>query len=916
MRWVLLLCVACGGSSVPVADANWSVYVSPDAPEAVRWAADDLVRYLDRMGESAAVVEHRGRVRCGDSSRVVLSGDGLNDAAIEGATDQTYRIVATECAGRFVELAGGGLLGRQYAVYEWLHSLGVRFFHPEEEFVPSTFAFAPLEIQHTPAYTYRSVSLHLTHPLELGDAFNFEDERYLEDGRRYIDWLIKNLASFGHGGVGSGELSDYGLRRGMPTSRGMRLYGAQQGSTAILDPDDPRPDTEQIAEAIEERVADDPPDFFSVGFDPSEFTEEPDDVVVRQLTFVADYFAERYPDVQLQTTVHGTAGEPTETYGLRYYDLPQLAPNNLGVKVHTLMFYDVFRPAPVYGNTDFTNLYDFMEQEAPNRQVWYFPESAWWLTFDIPIPLYLPITIEARDRDIQGLAHLLDRGLDGHRVFGSGHEWGYWQNEYCSFRMSNDLSYRWTDCVDDITSPMGAAAAETSAILQEVVARQAEFMFDAEALRWLVGTDPETEIAAGIGVVFHPLPPSPNEILRWTEEEVAAFEDEALPLLQGIERDFFFLANRLRALQSDVPEAARNVFDEILDGVEAFQLRAKHQWQVYGALVKVRAARLRGEPELIAEAEQQLMDAAETSDDVVEVIRRREEGYRYSPISRSIAGGPDGTEDENWTIYEYRYLNRTHHAYYFTRIDALAQEAFAGAAQTVSVEDAVLAPDEMLSLAIDAALESPMVDYGDGTTSTSAPFEHTYEPGVFSCEVTGTVSEEAFSEAIPIAAVREEHRTGFSGRVLMPEGAEIIEGVMPAMVFGPVDELAVGARIALGFSLDETTHFVGPSRWIELASASDSRIENEPADVEVPIVNRSTGSALTNITVEDAVLVHTGAIATLSGALLSEGVVQAVVAIGGFDEQGARRILASTLGYTPETLPERLDFVIELDVLE
>ncbi len=35
-------------------------------------------------------------------------------------------------------------------------------------------------------------------------------------------------------------------------------------------------------------------------------------------------------------------------------------------------------------------------------------ESAWWLTFDIPVPLYLPITIEARDRDIQGIAFMLE----------------------------------------------------------------------------------------------------------------------------------------------------------------------------------------------------------------------------------------------------------------------------------------------------------------------------------------------------------------------------------------------------------------------------------------------------------------------------------------------------------------------------
>ncbi|HJK91178.1 MAG TPA: hypothetical protein RMH26_10655, partial [Polyangiaceae bacterium LLY-WYZ-15_(1-7)] len=497
--------------------------------------------------------------------------------------------------------------------------------------------------------------------------------------------------SIGHPGVGSGELADYGLRRGFPPQAGMRLYGAQQGSTAILDPDDPRPAEEQIAEAIDERMSATPrPAYFSFGFDPSEFTEVEDTVVVEQLGFVADHFAEHYPDVILQTTNHGTAGEPTETYGIRYYDLPKLAPENLGVKVHTLMFYDLFRPAPVYGNEDFSNLYDFMEEEYLDRNLWYFPESAWWLTFDNAIPLYLPITIEARDRDIQGIAHMLEGGLDGHRVFGTGHEWGYWQNEYCSFRMAADLAYRWTDCLGDIASVMGGAEEEVAAVLQAAVERQEEFMFDAEAIRWLVGTDPETEIADSIGVVFHPLPPTPRAMLRWDADEVAAFEAETLPLLEGIERDFFLLASRLNAVEDAVPEGARNVFGEIRDGLEAFQLRARHQRQVYGAVALLRRSQLEGDASLRAMGEAELSAAGETTERVLEVIRRREAGYRYAPLERAIAGGPEGTDDENWTIYDYRYLNRTHHGYYFTRIDAMAQEAFEGAREAVIVEDAVL----------------------------------------------------------------------------------------------------------------------------------------------------------------------------------------------------------------------------------
>src|SRR5690606_23682547 len=104
------------------------------------------------------------------------------------------------------------------------------------------------------------------------------------------------------------------------------------------------------------------------------------------------------------------------------------------------------------------------------------------------------------------------------------------------------------------------------------------------------------------------------------------------------------------------------------------------------------------DPLLAVEAEALLADAEATTATVIEIIRRREDGYRYEPLSRSIAGGPDGTEDDNWTVYGYRYLNRTHHAYYYTRIDGLAAAALAGGDDIVEIPDTVIGPGETLAV--------------------------------------------------------------------------------------------------------------------------------------------------------------------------------------------------------------------------
>lgn len=930
MRALLRILVAsvglmgCDGEIVDSAEAPvplaWEVRVSPVAPDAVLWTADDLERYLVAMGRRVTRLDRGGELRCRtDRGQVALLGEGLGEPQLPvTANEQTWRVEEERCgAGVLVRLSGGGVLGRQYAAYEWLHRRGVRFFHPEEEIVPDTMERAPEPFvrQHTPAFPVRSVSLHLTHPLELGDAFRLGRQEHFDEALRYIDWQLKNGASRGHGGVGVGPSAHHGIVRGFPRTSGLNLHNAQQGGRPVIDPDDPRSEEAQIEEAILAIMeAPNPPEEFSFQFNPSEFTEIPDTDAVRQMTFVADFFAEHYPDVRVYTTNHGTAGPPTETYGVRFYDLSQFAPDNLGVKVHTLMFYDLERPAPVYGNEDFHNLFDFMESEYQRRRLWYFPESAWWLTFDNAVPLYLPVTIEARDRDIQAISFMLEGGLEGHHVFGSGHEWGYWQNEYCSFRMAADLDYRYGDCLADIAQPMGEAAGEVVAVLEDTIALQATHMFDPELLAYMVGTDPETEIAASVGIVFHPLPPSPPEILGWDEARVAAFDDAIRPALERLDDRYAALALRLDAVEGEVPERARNVFDEIRDGIEVTGLRARHAWQIYGALVELRRAQLTlgaREP-----AEALLEDALATTDQALAVIHRREAGYRYRPLERSIGGGPGLDEDDNWTIYRYRVHARAHHGYYYTRIDELAREAFEGSVEPVVLDDALIGPGEEAHVTVtDAALEAATVDWGDGAVDDAVgTVSHAYAaPGYVDVAVRGTRAGEAFEVVLPAAALSVEHRTGFTGRIVEPENADLIEPVMPGLVLGPVAD----GTGAVGFDTTGTGR-VHHRLWsrVELVVGSGATLATAPADLNVPIVTRSTGAVMTQIAIRRAtaeISEPTGPL-VLRGDLPTDEIVRAVVAIGGFDEAGARRVVASTLGYTPDDLPDELPFRVEYDV--
>ena len=53
----------------------------------------------------------------------------------------------------------------------------------------------------------------------------------------------------------------------------------------------------------------------------------------------------------------------------------------------------------------------------------------------------------------------------------------------------------------------------------------------------------------------------------------------------------------------------------------------------------------------------------------------------------------------------------------------------------------------------------------------------------------------------------------------------------------------------------------------------------------------------------------------LEGSLSTQAVVETIVSVGGFEPDGARAMVAQLLGFTPETLPERVPLVVAYEVV-
>jgi hypothetical protein len=645
------------------------VHVEASLAPSARPALADLVADLARITASEVIVTAEPAPPCTPREVHVTVGSSPALAA------QDYTIDETRCGtGHVVRLRGGGPASSQWAMYELLEALGVRYFHPERTLHPSAARWPaePLAVRASPDVRRRSMHVHTTHPVELSAPL---DERGLDMAgyqRRWIDWSVKQRQTLVDG-WDLERVGTYAFDRGFPRAVGLNLLNAQQGRRPVLDPDDPRPEDEQLAAAIDAQLAPVPglpaPVMLGVEFNPSEFTVVDERRTVERLGFIADRVAERWPGVEVWTINHGTAQPPGPVFGMRFYDLPALAPTSLGVSVHPLMLYDLDRPAPVYGNRDFHALRDWLIAEAPRRRIRYYPEASWWLTFDLPVPLYLaPATIEARDHDLQRLRPLLatrddaEAGVIGHHLFTSGQEWGYWMVDYCTARMAWEVRLGWEGCLDHVVSAL-AEPDVLGRVLREVARRQARDLRDPDVLRMLVGSDGETELGARAGIAVHPLPPSPEEVVTWSDAEVAELRTRSLAPLAAMAADYDAWADAVAATLAAQDSQQAPWVREMRDGLRIVALRARHSLRIYEAVLAWRAGDA-------GAARAALRDAEDLTQAATVVVREREADYRYPPalqIAGDEAGSPGAVP--NRTVYPYRVLSRTHRLYYWHRPD-------------------------------------------------------------------------------------------------------------------------------------------------------------------------------------------------------------------------------------------------------
>ncbi len=603
--------------------------------------------------------------------RVGPPGDGF---AVEVVIDQScrecYRI---EVDGETQVIHTGDLLGAQYGVAHALENLGFRFRTPTATLVPDPPVLDPSElgVLHEPEVRgQRGLQLHTLHPVEAYFAL-WEPTDDLA-ARQIFDWIVKNRgnhvqwpalddimkpARHAAWKATTQRLLEHAHARGLGVGLGVQIFGSGNMQQAFdLSDDDTGtiPFEAELAERLPLVTDDLAFDTYVLSFGEF-FGEEPETFIAAVDTTVAAIRA-RKPAAAIHASIHVGADQRVMYEGedLPYYFLVKHADPAIVSNVHTVMFYNLFEDAGgAYGHADFSEHREYLfDQMRAGRPAYYYPESAYWIAFDNSVPLFLPVYVRSRWLDLDGIARQARAenlpGLDGHLVFSSGWEWGYWLNDYASLRASYHLPASPREL---IAAAYGRDLGPAADLVAELADRQATRLIDQRLASYLAGRDLLIDAGDKLGIHSQPDRTTFEELAKLDEPARAAFATDVVAPLGEFTIELAELQARLSALGLAESPWSR----ELADGFAVTAARAAFVHASYEAVL----ASLRGDS--IATEDAYARAVAALADGHAAVARRHASPH-YTGDREHLFGQP-----VNATVYGFGYLSRADTLCYWER---------------------------------------------------------------------------------------------------------------------------------------------------------------------------------------------------------------------------------------------------------
>lgn len=599
--------------------------------------------------------------------------------------DHDYTWTTTAAGGKVtMTLETPSYQGIAFGMYGLLQEkLGFRFYHPKETIIPELNSW-PLgdgfNWEAQARFDKKGFHLHTMHPLELTQQLlNHEFENGIAEVNEYLDWLVRNGQNYfefnllegisrKHWPAYAQQYVDYGKSRGIIMGVDVSLHMLQQNAYKLYEgfPKSWRPKKKQIDRNLDWLMAMGW-EVVNMEFSSTEFSEGNVTKKEQQRLHITDVITHKY-GAKLMGRKHVVkkdnmaVGAKTEHEGYVMNEQEKQLDAHRGILIHTVMFYTATEElAPVYGNENLRHMMDELEKEIKVRETWYYPESAYWITYDNSIPMYLLPYLGGRLDDIDTMA---SRGVPGHITFSSGWEWGYWTIDWSIARWSwahtiNEKTARHTptEYLEELFGPqVGEYFIEQHKLHQGYLRRD-------NLMEYMVAMNITDEVASPLlNLPFHPRPRWRYRYLRYKADQLTLDSvriEGVMPLKRFHDKSMAITEAYRHTFATVKDSALSRLLTELVLALDITALRAKHRSITIEALLQKREAELNGgKPKKVAEP--LLLEAAAVRMQGLKIVEQVEGHYRY-PVWLLAR--------RHWshTVYYFGYLYTTSNLHFWLR---------------------------------------------------------------------------------------------------------------------------------------------------------------------------------------------------------------------------------------------------------
>lgn len=320
------------------------------------------------------------------------------------------------------------------AVFAFLQQvIGVEFRHMNQTFYPDTIELPNFSLSWKMSGNAKfekiGFHLHTLHPIELTEYLHNGTDEGLEMVMQYVDWLARNGQNYFEFNLlesidkeiwqaHAKAITDYAHQRGIKIGVDVSMHMIQQKTFMLYRkfPSKWNSKWKQVKDNLT-YLTDAGFDVISIETSSTEYSGLKGVNVLLDST--QQFLATR--GVKMMNRVHVVQMDQLEKQGEKEV---KTGFDNQGFLVHTVMCFGLNDSiAPVYGNKNLLHMRKTLQSLKQNNEVWYYPESTYWITFDISLPFFYTNYISARLADIE---YCYKQDIQGHLTFTSGWEFGYW----------------------------------------------------------------------------------------------------------------------------------------------------------------------------------------------------------------------------------------------------------------------------------------------------------------------------------------------------------------------------------------------------------------------------------------------------------------------------------------------------------